>query len=387
MIVTQFCLGLHASSGGASKAARSFAAALPGPVVSWVDPAALAREPLIWETSTLVRASRLPVLRQLLVPRRGDLAAAEAVVAGSDLVCCHSLWRWHCLWLRAAARRHAVPYLFVPHGGLDPWVFERNALVKRLYLRGGGLRFVQESAAVVCATRREHEKLAPFLAGTPAAVLPWPLDADDFRTRDEESRGRIRARLGIPDRAACLLFFGRLDPMKRPLETIDALADSRTDAHLLVVGNEWGVSVADCVRRADRRGIAGRVHVVGPAWGRDRDGYLDAADVYVSLSHRENFNFTAAECLASGLPVILSPGNDLAADLAAVNCGWMLAAGDSPARAIEQAVAAGPAALVSLGQSGRGWEEANLRFDVFQDRIRALAAGLARRPGAGPPGR
>lgn len=367
-------LGLYPSSGGPSKSVRAFADALDASVISWVDPVHLGRERLIWDESLVVYGSRWPLLRQLLVPETADLAAAERLVAESDLVSCHSFWRWHCIWLQQMARKHGVPYWFVPHGILDPYVFTTDRIAKRMFMAMGGRRFLEDAAAVVCATRREYEKLAKFFPNKPHIVVPWPLHERDFRERSEAARTETREALGIASDSFCLLYFGRLDPMKRPLETIDAVARAREPVHLVMVGNEFGVSVAECRRRAQAHGIADRVHVVGPAYGDDRHRFLDACDAYISLSHRENFNFTAAECLASGLPVILSEGNDLAWDLADAACGWMLREGDSPEAAIDSAARTDPRTLRSLGRAGRLWCERHLRHDVFRDRVRAFAA-------------
>jgi glycosyltransferase involved in cell wall biosynthesis len=118
---------------------------------------------------------------------------------------------------------------------------------------------------------------------------------------------------------------------------------------------------------------------MGAAYGSARHDYIDAADVYVSLSRRENFNFTAAEALASRLPVMLSPGNDLSADLQATDCGWFLPSLDQAADAFWLAASSAPEDRRSKGARGRMWAEAHLRFDTFQSRVRAFAAQVVHR--------
>jgi glycosyltransferase involved in cell wall biosynthesis len=374
-------LGLYRSSGGPSKSVAAFQRALSADVVSWVDPVAYAREPLIWDgvkyRHYVVTGSSLPVLRQLCYPQRRGLAEAERIVAGSDLVSCHSFWRWHNVWLERVAALHRVPYWFVPHGALDPYVMESEMLVKRAFLSLGGRRFLTGARAVVCATQREYEKLAQLMPQARPVILPWPLDDADFRVQDAAQRAIVRNRLRIPADALVLLSFGRLHPMKRPLEIIVAFAaGAPPSAHLLVVGNECGVTAADCRTMAEKHGVAERVHLTGPAYGADKAGYLDAADVYVSLSHRENFNFTAAEALATGLPVILSPGNDLSPELEAADCGWLLASPDAAAEAMAALGGLSPEHISAKGERGRAWAEANLRYDVFATRLQEAAARL-----------
>lgn len=379
MTAAVLTLGLYQSSGGPSKSIRAFATALEANVVSWVDPIQYEREQLVWDKSTIVRGRRTPIMRQLLVPQRGDARAAERLIASSEMVSCHSFWRWHNLWLAGVAERHRVPYWFVPHGGLDPYVFSCGQFAKRVFL-AAARPFLANAAAVVCATRREYEKLASLLPDAEPIVLPWPLDDGDFRLRNPVARSSVRRRLGIPDDAFCLLSFGRLDPMKQPLETIDAVAEAgRSDVHLIVMGNEFGVSFVECERRAQQRGLCGRVHVVGAKYGDEKNAHIDAADAYISLSHRENFNFTAAECLAAGLPVILSPGNDLAGEFDGIECGVMLTAVTEAPGAIDRLSQIGMAERERLGKNGRRWAESHLRASVFRERIRSHAATVAAR--------
>jgi glycosyltransferase involved in cell wall biosynthesis len=379
MNTTILTLGLYRSSGGPSKSVRSFRDALDARVISWVDPIQYDSEELVWNNSAIVRGKSGWLQRRLLIPRVDDVAAAEEVLKQSNLVSCHSFWRWHNIWLRRTARKHDIPFWFVPHGILDPYVFTKDRVTKRLFLAFGGQAFLNDASAVVCATRREYEKLATFLPGVAFAIIPWPLEDSDFRTRNETLRAATRLKLGIPDDAVVLLYLGRLHPMKRPLETIDAVARCRDNrCHLILVGNECGVSIDDCRLRARAAGLENRVHVVGPAYGADKLAYIDASDLYVSLSHRENFNFTAAESMASELPVLLSAGNDLAAELSTVQCGWMVPAGHDPENAIDAAIAAGGAQRSEYGRTGKAWASKHLRREVFDARVRALAADTVR---------
>jgi glycosyltransferase involved in cell wall biosynthesis len=374
-------LGLYRSSGGPSKSVAAFQRALSADVVSWVDPVAYAREPLIWDGvkygHRVVTGSSMPVLRQLCYPQQRGLAEAERIIAGSDLVSCHSFWRWHNVWLERVATQHRVPYWFVPHGALDPYVMQSETLVKRAFLSLGGRRFLAGARAVVCATQREYEKLAQLMPQARPVILPWPLEDAEFRERDETSRDAVRRSFGIPGDALVFLSFGRLDPMKRPLETITAVARSGSPAcHLLIVGNEFGITVRQCQEQARSLGIGDRVHVIGPTYGTDRHRFMDAADVYVSLSHRENFNFTAAECMASGLPVVLSSGNDLAHDLKSQACGWMLSAQTSLDNALAEAAVATPDTRRTYGRNARTWCDSHLRSDVFDETLRASAHAI-----------
>lgn len=380
MKATVLTIGCYPSTGGPSKSVRAFQRALNANVIAWVDPREYSREKLVFEPTAIVRGVEWPALRTVLYPRREDLPAAEELLASSDLVSCHLFWRWHCPWLQAVAGKHRLPFWLVPHGGLDPYVFQTDGIAKRIFAKTVARPFLTSVPAVVCSTRREYEKARRHLPRAEPFILPWPLEEDDIRVRNVTVRHATRSRLGIAESALCLLYLGRLHRMKRPLETISALARSGiSNAHLLIVGNEFGVAVEECNAHAKNEGVGDRVHVVGAAFGSSKREYFDAADAYISLSHRENFNFSAAEAMASGLPVILSPGNDLAADLAPIDCGWMLPSIEAAPEAIRAAAELSEASLSDRGRRGKEWAEQTLPFDVFAKKLRGYAAMLAER--------
>jgi len=331
-----------ASTGGPAKSIAAFRRALDARVIAWVDATAANRESMVIPADATVRSTTIPGLHTLLYPVAADAQAAAGIVHESDLVSCHLFWRWYCPWTHTEAGKARVPYWLVPHGGLDPYVFKTNGWAKRMFAATVARPFLASASAVVCSTAREYDKARRHLPAAAPFILHWPLEPHEFRSQEDARRQAARERLGIPEHAFCLVYLGRLHPMKRPLETIEAVAGcDRRDVHLLIVGNEYGVSAADC---------------------------------FISLSHRENFNFAAAEALASGLPVILSPGNDLGPELAAVDCGWMLPRVELAGEAISAAAATPQPVLRAMGDRGRDWAEQNLQFDTFRARLRAYAA-------------
>jgi poly(glycerol-phosphate) alpha-glucosyltransferase len=372
------CLTHDPVYGGIYRSVCNFARALDSRILSFDDGRA-DRSGLRDERPT-VRIAARPRLwnRGCHVVTSAMRAEAEAQVAGADLLVVHSLFRGHAPWAARWAREHGRPYWSAPDGCLDPWALRRHSLAKRLWLARYGREFFS-GATTIFATAREQQKAALLLEGGRSVVIHWPVPLPGLGDR-EAAGAALRAAHGIPESARVLLFVGRLHPMKRPLETVDAFVRAQVpDGHLVVVGMEEGVTRAELEARVPAA-ARGRVHVVGPLAGEGLAAAFQASDGFVSLSHRENFGYSFAEALAYGLPAIVSTGHDLAHELVGPGgefpCGWLLD-GDEAERAVEaiRDWAAVPAArLAALGAAGRAWVGNELAFDRFRDRLRALAA-------------
>ena len=251
---------------------------------------------------------------------------------------------------------------------------QRNRWAKQFYWRFGGQNFLNNASTVIFSTRAERDKAVRQFDLPGAEIVPWPVKKIDTTDRDT-IRIKVREKLNISEEAHVLLYFGRLHSMKRPLKIIESIAKvKKSNIHLIIVGNEDGVSKKDCMQLARNLGIEKQIHFVGPIYGDQKTNYLFASDAYISLSYRENFNHTAAESLAAGLPVILSPGNDLRSELKGVGCCLNIEDDSlqSAVKTIYDFYELSLPELQCIGMLGRRWVEENLNFDLFKMRLLKL---------------
>jgi glycosyltransferase involved in cell wall biosynthesis len=378
------CLTHDPALAGLYRAVNDFSRALAAPVLSFDDGRRDRRA-----LAATDGASRVDCGSGFLSRHCHRLSAtarrqAEALVADADLLVVHSMFRAHAPWAADWARRLRRRYWAVPHGCLDPWGLAQRAMAKRAWLAVHGGRYFGGAERIVCATRRELEKARPWLRHTErAVVIPWPVDLPSLADC-EPGRARFRSHLGLPSDAPVLLCVGRLHSMKRPLETVQSFCRAAGNhCHLAVVGMD-GDLTATAMRAAVPPMASGRVHVVGGLAGRDLADAYRASDGFISLSHRENFGFALADAIAYGLPVIVTPGHDLAHELprrpdGQLACGWLLP-DDSPTAADEAVRAWSAAASVSpsltgphvRGHLGRDWAAEHLSFERFQAAIQRL---------------
>jgi glycosyltransferase involved in cell wall biosynthesis len=369
-------LGLFSHTGGPVKTVRDFRRALDADLYAFCERNTLKKHPLSIEGARPVVSSQWPLLSQFCYTREGT-KEVETAVRDSKIVSCHSFYRYHALFTHKTCKAAGVPYSFVPHGILDPWVIQKNRWAKQLYLKMGGQRFLQDAAVTIFSTQTEKDKAASQFELSESVVIPWAVELVEL-TNYEETRVLVRKQLNIPLDAHTLLYFGRLHSIKRPLETIKAIASDSARIHLVIVGNEDGVTKKDCMQLARRLGIEKRIHFIGPVYAEKKYQYMHAADAYISLSFKENFNYTAAESLAAGLPVILSSGNDLRSDLSGVGCCLEIEdhSLQSAVKSIKEFTNLSLPKLREMGLLGRKWVEENLNFDLFKTRLLKLHTQL-----------
>lgn len=371
--VVQVCSGYSPGNGGTTTSVLQFQQALGGSVVAFQR----AGETTPAAASNVVEvACRSGFLGHAYSWAAGrSLFRAKDALKDADLVVCHMLYQYHIQWGARTARMNGVPYWVVPHGSLDPYVMSYRSLRKRLWLTGVGREILHRAERVIFATQRERTKAETTVGSlSNASVLRWPVDLAGVANRAER-RARTRAALGIGPSQRALVYMGRLHSMKRPLETMTAvgkLVDH--DVCLVVVGPDGDLTRTECEAMCQANGWR-NVHVVGSAYGADRDDYYMAADGFISLSWRENFGHSVAEALAFGLPVILGPGIDLARDLGATPCGWMLSdvAEQSVSRAVTEFASASPESLALKGEMGRAWAQQELAPSRFAVTVNAMA--------------
>ncbi len=353
----------------------AFQRALDASVVSFVERRDLPRHALAMPPNrlALVACRRLAGAGHFILPERTGLQSARRLTDAANLLSCHSFYLFHPAWVEAISRQRGIPYWLVPHGILDPYVNRRNRVIKQLYMSMVGRRCLANAAATVFSTRNERDKALQTGLITNPVVINWPVDIPVAFDRDA-ARVALRSRLRIPLETKLLLYLGRLSPMKRPLETIRFFA-AATDRswHMLLVGYPDGVSERSCRLEAASSGVADRLHVIPGLPAAAVQAVIQGCDLYISYSCRENFNNAAAECLANGIPTLMSAGNDLVADI-----GFSPAVGRLPETSAEAVstlktwATMGGNERFDRGRAGREWVEANLSFAIFRERLQEL---------------
>lgn len=369
-----FCLGLDLipDNGGPTKSVPNFARALGGQAVSFTEKNKIPIKPN--PEIEHIRTVGGPLGRAYLIAPPSEIRRLDALTAKAQLLSCHILYRHSAHWIASRAKRRGIPYWVVPHGCLDPYVFSYGPPVKRLWMRLFGRRILREASAVIFSTNREKEKAACWLDRDNGHVVHWPVELPDL-AQGAEAGLRWRSEQGFTAQDRVLLSLGRLHSMKRPLETIDALAAAnQPNLHLVFIGPDADVTTTALLQRAKSLGVAQQVRTFKPMYGPKKWEALFGCDAYISLSLRENFNNSAAEALAAGRIGLLSTGNDLAPDLLPLNCIISIEKGSAEAAAEKLKVFCNLeiGKLIQMNQNARAFAESRLGFHSFQVKLQKI---------------
>jgi glycosyltransferase involved in cell wall biosynthesis len=139
-------------------------------------------------------------------------------------------------------------------------------------------------------------------------TIPNGIDVDAISSARPQ-RNSTRHMLGIADSAPCIIQVGRIDPVKRQVETIamcDIIHKRWPNLQLLLVGPDDSPEYLAEIRSA----IQGKEFSIRLLGGRkDIPALLAAADLIVMPSVYEAHSIAMLEALASGRPVV---GSDIA---------------------------------------------------------------------------
>jgi glycosyltransferase involved in cell wall biosynthesis len=131
-----------------------------------------------------------------------------------------------------------------------------------------------------------------------------------------DARKSLRVELGIADDAFVVLFAGKFQPLKRPLDILRAAAKCRADGCTVEVAMAGGGELENQIVGESRR-LGVPLHRLGFRNQTQMPAAYAAADCLVLSSESETWGLVVNEALACGRPVIVSDACGCAPDLAA----------------------------------------------------------------------
>lgn len=225
----------------------------------------------------------------------------DALAARAKLIHAHGgLRMWTLSPVRRAAKRHDVPMLLAPHGGLYPWMLGRNRLKKRLLYHVLDRRNLAAVDQLHATCEQELGYCRDYGLTQPAAVVPPGVRA----LPEGDNKRFLNGHPNLRGKRLCG-FLGYFDRKKGLLRLVRAWAKTQPDDwHLVIAGHNQGGHQAEVEAEIERLDMRDRVTILGPQMAQAKSDYLSSLDLFVLPTDWENFGVVLGEALSLGVPIV-----------------------------------------------------------------------------------
>jgi alpha-1,3-mannosyltransferase len=221
--------------------------------------------------------------------------AVLSMISAYDVVHIHAI-DFFVDFLVATRMLHHKPLIVSTHGGIfhTRWMLPLKKLffqtITRLSLRG--------AAAIVCDSQHDYDLFRPIVPAHRLHTIANGIAMQPLLAIEK----RIQPGL--------LLGIGRIVENKRVAELIEllpALAAEVPNVQLVWVGDDEDQRCAALLERAQRLGVAERVHFAGKVPDAELHNLLARAHLFVSASSYEAFGMATIEAMGSSTVPVVTP--------------------------------------------------------------------------------
>lgn len=223
-----------------------------------------------------------------------------------DLVHIHGIYQFPQAAAAYLARQYKVPYIIRPHGSLDPFLYKRNRIIKRVYEYLIENRNLNGATAIHFTTSDEEQLVKTLEFSAPSVVIPNGLELKKYKNLPTFGKFRNKYRLGDKK---IILFFGRINFKKGLDILVRAFANltrKEDDVLLVIAGPDNDGYKSQVELWINKENIASKVIFTGMLHEYEALCVLRDADIFALTSYTENFGIAVVEAMSCGLPVIIS---------------------------------------------------------------------------------
>ena len=241
-----------------------------------------------------------------------------------DVVHLHSVYLFPVAVAGCFCIKNKVPYVFTPHGALDPYIYNRHRYRKAIAGKLYHYDIIKNASVIHFITREERALAEKYCFGVPGCVVPIGLNVENYIYKS--SQNGFLSRFPELNGKKIILFLGRIN-FKKGLDILvdafAAVAEELKDVHLLLAGPDddgYGKKVASFLKK---RNISDKATLAGMLLGDEKLEALYSSSVFVLPSYSENFGISVLEAMACGLPVIVSDKVNLWPDIVEAGAGMV----------------------------------------------------------------
>jgi glycosyltransferase involved in cell wall biosynthesis len=118
--------------------------------------------------------------------------------------------------------------------------------------------------------------------------------------------------------------------------------------------------------------IADKTSFVGFVSGYEKDLLLQGSDLFVLPTYSENFGIALAEAMVSGLPVVTTPGAQIAPEIAHAKAGIIVEGEREPLQTAIAHLLNSPQLREELGENGRVFALQNYSWPAIAQKLASV---------------
>ncbi len=186
------------------------------------------------------------------------------------------------------------PFVFSPHGVLDPVRTTRRSLIKKLFWLIAK-PIVSRASSIIATSTKEAKDLKHM--GFENVIVIHNGIPDEKLTKIKPFSMQLSSK-------KTLLYVGKLHPQKGLIELIKAYKKVQDRYHLIIAGPDDG-ALADLLAFRQKNNLSD-VHIVGYVDDAQKKGLFKVSDLFVYPSYAEGFSISILEALQAGVPVLIT---------------------------------------------------------------------------------
>lgn len=260
-----------------------------------------------------------------------------------DLVHINGIWTPQNWLFQKAANQLGIKVVLSPHGMLESYILNRHPLKKKIAMLLYQDKAIRKANYLHVTAQMELNQIHRLGYKVPAFVIPNGIDLSEVKQKES-----------LRDSIKDILFLSRVHPKKGIEILIEAVSLLPNVSFKVIVAGEGEPDYVEHLKQMTRdKGVDSMFSFTGGIYGDRKWELYQQADLFVLPTYSENFGIVVAEALATGIPVITTTGTPWH-ELETEHCGWWIELSvENLAKAIREALTAGPDKLQAMGLRGQ----------------------------------
>ena len=262
-----------------------------------------------------------------------------------NLIDVQGLWSSASLFNLIYNKLRPTPYIVTPRGMLEKWALRQSYFKKLIYYHLIEKHHLKNATCLRATSDMEMNTFKKL--GFKNKIINIP---NSIKIPKINLKFKIKKKKRI-------LFLNRIHKKKGISELLNAwkhIHNKYLDWELVICGFDEN-GYRDKMIKLSNDLKLNRVVWKNFVIGKDKDKLFRSSDLFILLSHSENFGLSIAEALSFGLPVITTT-NTPWKDLEKYKCGWCIDLKMKKiVKTIENAICLNPKKIILMGKRGREW--------------------------------